>query len=592
MVGTNEDITERKEAELAASAAHAMLQGLFDLAPVGISRVDLVTRRVVDFNAAICQLLGRSREELVADLGSYLAPECREARQHNLAQAIETGRYGPTEAVMLHASGRRVDVVLSGARVLDQDGRPFLWSIVQDVSRRKHMEAELRAAAEQDALTGLPNRNVLMHRLAQLQQRAIREPGYRFAVLFLDFDRFKLVNDTLGHDAGDELLVLMAQRMRSTLAAVAAGGVGALPPGDRASFVARFGGDEFVYVAAGIDGEREALAIAERLHALLALPYEVKGQAIQSGVSIGLAMGDTGGGVPHALLRNADTAMYEAKRAGRRTTVVFDQAMHARLSRAMQIEAGLRLAVERGEFTVLYQPIVDLESGQMSSVEALIRWQHPELGSVSPVEFIPIAEDSGQIVPIGEWVLRQSCLQWSRWQQQDAAAAPAGMSVNLSRVQMLLGNRLLLVVRSALADAGMPAAALQLEITEREVMKDPAAARELMLGLSAMGVRLAMDDFGTGTSSLGCLRDYPFDTIKIDKSFVTDLGRDPHVLAVAHATVSVIENLGMASVAEGIESPAEVAILQAMGCRYGQGYLFARPLAADQLLAEMAAHAG
>jgi EAL domain-containing protein (putative c-di-GMP-specific phosphodiesterase class I) len=299
-------------------------------------------------------------------------------------------------------------------------------------------------------------------------------------------------------------------------------------------------------------------------------------------------MGDSGEGVPHVLLRNADTAMYEAKQNGRGSTVVFDQAMHARLSRAVQIEAGLRLAVERGELTVLYQPIVDLENGQMSSVEALLRWQHPELGSVSPAEFIPIAEDSGHIVAIGEWVLRQACLQWARWQQQDAAAAPAGMSVNLSRVQMQLGNRLLQVVRSALSDAGMPASALQLEITERLVMKDPAAARELMLGMNAMGVRLAMDDFGTGSSSLGCLRDYPFDTIKIDKSFVTDLSRDPHVLAVAHATVNVIENLRMTSVAEGIEDPAEVAMLQAMGCRYGQGYLFARPLAADQLLAVMA----
>jgi predicted signal transduction protein with EAL and GGDEF domain len=382
------------------------------------------------------------------------------------------------------------------------------------------------------------------------------------------------------------LLVMLGQRLRGALPVA---GVGAEEGRDAESFVARFGGDEFVYVAAGIDGEREARAIAERLHGLLSAPYPVKGHDIQSGVSIGIAMGNSGGGVPHALLRNADTAMYEAKRAGRRNTVVFDQAMHARLSRAMHIEAGLRLAVERSELTVLYQPIVDLESGRMTSVEALLRWQHPELGSVSPVEFIPIAEESGQIVAIGEWVLRQSCLQWARWQQQDAAAAPWGMSVNLSRVQMVLGNRLLGVVRSALNEAGMPAAALQMEITEREVMKDPAGARELMLGLNAMGVRLAMDDFGTGTSSLGCLRDYPFDTIKIDKSFVTDLGRDPHVLAVAHATVNVIENLGMASVAEGIEDPAEVAMLQAMGCRYGQGYLFARPLAADKLLAAMAA---
>jgi len=590
MFGTTEDITQRKEAELAAGAVQLMLQGLFDASPVGISRVDLVTRAAVDFNPAMCQMLGRSREDLLADggLGQHFAPESRDARWQALALALEKGSFGPREAVMLHASGRHVNVVMSGARVLDESGHPFLWSVVQDISGRKRMEAELRVAAEQDALTGLPNRHVLMARLTQMQERALRAPGYRFAVMFLDFDRFKLVNDTLGHAAGDELLVMLAQRLRSVLSARVAEGAKALPAAQDHSFVARFGGDEFVYVAAGIDGEREALAIAERLQAALALPYEVKGQVIQSGVSIGLAMGDSGEGVPHVLLRNADTAMYEAKQNGRGSTVVFDQAMHARLSRAVQIEAGLRLAVERGELTVLYQPIVDLENGQMSSVEALLRWQHPELGSVSPAEFIPIAEDSGHIVPIGEWVLRQACLQWARWQQQDAAAAPAGMSVNLSRVQMQLGNRLLQVVRSALSDAGMPASALQLEITERLVMKDPAAARELMLGMNAMGVRLAMDDFGTGSSSLGCLRDYPFDTIKIDKSFVTDLSRDPHVLAVAHATVNVIENLRMTSVAEGIEDPAEVAMLQAMGCRYGQGYLFARPLAADQLLAVMA----
>lgn len=590
MVGANEDITERKEAELAAAATQAMLQGLFELAPVGISRIDLQTGQAMDFNDALCRIVGRSRDDLIASggLGPHFTHEYVQTRQQNLLQALETGHYGPTEAVMLHASGRRVDVVLSGARVLDHAGRPHVWSIVQDVTRYKQMEAELRAAAEQDPLTGLPNRNVLMKRLSEAQQRAAADPDFVFAVLFLDFDRFKLVNDTLGHDAGDELLVLMAQRMSAVLCGCEHGTTDAARAEACGSFVARFGGDEFVIVAAGIDGVREAKAIAERLHAQLSPPYEVKGQVIQSGVSIGLAMGDSGTDGLLSLLRNADTAMYEAKRAGRGITVVFDHAMHARLTRSLQIEAGLRLAVARDEFTVLYQPIVDLETGRMSSVEALLRWRHSVLGSVSPAEFIPIAEECGQIVAIGEWVLRQACLQWVRWQREDAARAPAGMSVNLSRVQMLLGNQLLVVVRTVLAESGMPPAALQLEITEREVMKDPGAARELMLGLSALGVRLAMDDFGTGTSSLGCLRQYPFDTIKIDKSFVTDLGRDPHVLAVAHATVNVIENLSMVSVAEGIEDPAEVAMLQAMGCRYGQGYLFARPLPADQVLARMA----
>ena len=583
MLGTHEDIHARKSAAVAAAEAHAMLHGLFELAPVGIGLVDLQTLCAADYNQALCDMLGYRRDELMAPaLHGHLPGKLAGLRERNLAEASRTGRYGPCEAALQHRDGHVVDVLLSGASIVASDGRPYVWSIIQDISQRKAMERSLRTAAEQDRLTGLPNRSMLTQRLEQLAERARAEPGFRFALLFLDFDRFKLVNDTLGHDAGDELLVALGLRLRGALSAAGPDAVAA------GSMVARFGGDEFVYIAAGIENTDEARSLADRLQLALAAPYRVKGHDLHSTASIGIALGEGPCAVPHELLRNADIAMYEAKRAGRCTTVVFDHAMHARLTRALRVEAGLRSAVQREEFSVVYQPIVDLDSGRMSSVEALLRWHSPDIGAVSPNEFIPIAEESGQIIAIGEWVLRRACRQWTQWQQQDAAAAPAGMSVNLSRVQMALGNRLLLVVRSALEDAAMPASALQLEITEREVMKDPAGARELMIGLSALGVRLAMDDFGTGTSSLGCLRDYPFDTIKIDKAFVTDLGRDPHVLAVAHATVNVIENLGMVSVAEGIEDPAEVAMLQAMGCRYGQGYFFARPMAADKLLAAMA----
>ena len=578
------NITRRKEAETAQRREHGMLQALFDMAPLGISLIDLNSLQPVDFNSACCDIVGYTRDELLST--NAARPTLYESpgeRGQYLMQARHVGRCGPLESIFIHKDGRRIDVLLSGTRVLGLDGRPYLWSIEQDITQRKAMERELRAAAEQDRLTGLPNRTVLLQRLQQHCDRSHTEPGFCFAVLFLDFDRFKLVNDTLGHGAGDELLLAMGRRLNNELATSGAANDGS------GSFAARFGGDEFVYVAAGIDGISEARVIADRLQSALSAPYDLTSQTFHSSVSIGISMGGSTAGGPHELLRNADTAMYEAKRTGRGNTVLFNVTMHERLTRALRIEAGLRLALQRQEFTVFYQPIVDLSSGSMISAEALLRWNHPEMGKLSPDEFIPLAEETDLIVPIGEWVLRQSCLQWARWQREDPRIAPTSVSVNLSRRQMVLGNQLLLAVRASLEQADMPGSALQLEITEREVMKDPASARELLLGLSAIGVRLAMDDFGTGTSSLGCLRDFPFHAIKIDKSFVTDLSRDPHVLAVAHATVSVIENLGMISVAEGVEASQQVAMLQAMGCRYGQGYLFGRPMPADRLLSAMAA---
>ena len=459
-----------------------------------------------------------------------------------------------------------------------------------DITQRKRTETAaslahtmLRHAAEEDELTGLPNRTVLMQQLQILTERSRADPSFCFALMLLGLDRFKLVNNTLGHAAGDQMLVSLGERLRDALPETT---------GDlevEGSLVARFGGDEFAYVAWGIDGVGEAGAIADRLRSALLAPYPIKGQDLQTGVSIGIAMGDLTANGPHELIRNADIALNEAKQAGLGFTTLFDQTMHDRLSRRLRIEVALRQALQRCELNLLYQPIVDLNNGRMISVEALLRWNHPKLGAVSPNEFIPIAEETGLIVPIGEWTMRESCLQWARWQEQDPDTAPPGLSVNLSRVQVALGDRLLLTVRSALASARMPAAALQLEITEREVMKDPVGARELILGLRDIGVRLAMDDFGTGTSSLGCLRDYPFHSIKIDKTFITNICRDPHVLAVAHATINVIENLGMVSVAEGIEEPQVLAMLQAMGCRCGQGYLFARPMPAEQVMDAMVA---
>ncbi len=560
------------------SAPRDLQRTLFDLSSLGIQLIDLERQKVVAVNDALVRMTGYTREELLHEDGhERFAPEARALRAHWAREVQTHGQFGPVEADYLHRGGHRLRLVFHGVRVTDPRHRNYLWLSVQDVSAQRALEDALRTAAGTDRLTGLANREGLLLALNGLVARAAAGGG-GFALLFMDVDRFKLVNDTLGHAAGDELLREVAQRLRAHA-------------GPRGWPLARFGGDEFVALLADVADAAAASKQAAALLDALARPYRVQEQDIHTSASLGVALWQSAADDGQTLMRDADTAMYEAKRRGRGQHVVFDDAMRARLTRTVHIENELRHAVARGQLRAVYQPIVDLHTGVMGSVEALLRWDHPELGTVSPVEFIPVAEDGGHILGLGEWILAESCRQWRVWQREDAALAPARVSVNVSRKQLALGPRLLAAVRAALADNEMPAQALQLEITEREVMQHPEQAQALLRELSGMGLRLAMDDFGTGTSSLGCLREYPFHTIKIDKSFVTDLCRDPQVLAVAHATVNVIANLGMLSVAEGIEDATEVAALQAMGCDHGQGYLFAAPLAADRVLA-FAAGAG
>ena len=574
--------------------------GLFELSPLGLMLVELDTATVVDANAAMTRITGHSRDELLrGHADPVLDPRTWTEGEGPLAKALQRRHIGPLELDLQHKSGRTVHVECRSLRVLDAQHQAHVWLSFTDVTERHALERQLRAAAHRDPLTGLANRAALRQALqAQIssQRHALiqAEGGPSpagVAVIFLDLDRFKFINDTLGHNAGDDMLCAVALRLRAVAHRLRSS---ARP--EAAWTVSRLGGDEFVLVVPDAADTESAMAAGHAVMQALSEPYTVRQYVLPAGASIGVALWNakeaaaasgTDSTDADALMRDADIAMYEAKHAGRGRCVLFDDTMRARLNRAVVIENELRHAVARGQLEAVYQPIVDLETGAMRSVEALLRWTHPELGPVSPNEFIPVAEESGHIQALGEWILRTACKQWTAWQTENAAVAPATMSVNLSREQMALGERVLTVVREALADAAMPAAALQLEITEREVMKSPEQARSLLLELSAMGVKLAMDDFGTGTSSLGCLRDYPFDTIKIDKSFVTNLCRDPQVLAVAHATVNVIENLGMVSVAEGIEDPAEVAALQAMGCHYGQGYLFAKPLPGKDLLAAM-----
>jgi diguanylate cyclase (GGDEF)-like protein len=454
-----------------------------------------------------------------------------------------------------------------------------------DVAAREAMEAALLEAAQQDKLTGLPNREAFMERLGQTLLRVRAGKQLQFAVLFLDFDRFKLINDTLGHEAGDELLRQISRRLQGALRASEAGITGI-----NAVLISRFGGDEFLILIDDLQGARNVIRVSEHLLEALAPAYNVFSSEVHSMASVGIVIGDpiSSNSTADEIVRNADVAMYEAKRSGRGCSVVFNAGMHARLTRHVAIETSLRRALGSDELYLEYQPIVDLRSGRRLYVEALARWKHPTMGLISPSEFIPIAEESGLIVAVGQWVLERACRAMIEWRARDPHNAPAMVSVNLSRAEIALGNRLLEQVQATLEAVGLPPECLQLEVTEREVMRNPEAARELLGRLRQFGVRLAMDDFGTGTSSLSLLRAYPFHTIKIDRSFLQDLSTSREVLAVIQATVNLIGNLEMVSLAEGVEDSSQVAILRSLGCRYAQGSFFSRPVSADRLLEAMA----
>lgn len=555
-------------------------RGLFELSPVGISLNDMATGRFLQANDALLGPTGYSREELESLTYWDITPLSYASQEAEQIESLKaTGRYGPFEKEFIRKDGTRYPVLLSGMCLTDANNRSVIWSLVQDISQRKALELKLTQAARCDRLTGLANRALFMERLSHAITRVRNGRQALFAVLFLDFDHFKLLNDTLGHEAGDELLKQIAVRLRASLRST-----DAMSNDADGNLIARFGGDEFVILINDLSTGADAPRVAERLLNSLAPIYTIHGREVHSSASIGIVTSEQCLESPEEVIRNADVAMYEAKRSGRACSAVFNEAMHTRLTRHVTIESGLRKALGTSQLSLAYQPIVELSTGRMASAEALLRWNHPVLGNISPAEFIPVAEESGLIIPIGEWVLQEACRQLAQWRRQDPARAPDTVSVNVSRAELALGRKLLERVRSTLAKTGIPAESLQLEVTEREVMRDPAATRNLMQELRSLGVRLAMDDFGTGASSLSCLRDYPFDTIKIDRSFVSDLATGSDELAVLHSTIMLVENLGMSSVAEGVEHASHVAVLQSLGCRFAQGYYLSRPVPPDALL--------
>ncbi|MEA2630608.1 MAG: hypothetical protein QOE66_827 [Chloroflexota bacterium] len=436
----------------------------------------------------------------------------------------------------------------------------------EDITQRKMAEEQLLHDAFHDSLTDLPNRALFMDRLRRAIHRTKRQANYRFAVLFLDLDGFKVVNDSLGHATGDQLLIAIGRRLELGMR--------------RGDTLTRLGGDEFAILADDIRDLGDAILLAERVRLDLKAPFNLGGHEVFATASVGIAVGTKDRDRPEDLLRDADTAMYRAKAQGKERFVVFDQAMHTSVVERLRLETDLRRAIDRGEFAVHYQPIVALRTGRIDGFEALVRWEHPERGMIAPSVFIPVAEETGLILPLGLWVLRAACRQLRTWQEGAPGLSSLMISVNLSSKQLMQPD-LVEQVDQVLRETGLAPEHLKLEITESVIMEHPPSANEVLGRLKGRGIQLSLDDFGTGYSSLSYLHRFPIDTLKVDRSFVNRIDAEDGDPVIVQTIVTLAHNLGMQVIAEGVETEEQVNRLKAMGCQYGQGYFFSRPVDGD-----------
>lgn len=444
----------------------------------------------------------------------------------------------------------------------------------EEIKERLTVQEQLHYEATHDVLTGLPNRKFLMQSLDEACQRRECDPDYLFAVLFLDLDNFKLVNDSYGHNTGDRLLVDIAGHLRNCLADV---------KGKKLAsevILARLGGDEFVVLLEGLIDSNIAIQTAECILAQSKVPYDLSEQEIVLGTSIGVAMGEGGGQSAEHLLRNADIAMYCAKLRGRSGYAVFDQAMHEEVVQTLQMENDLRVAIEEKQFVLHYQPIVELETAKILGFEAMVRWEHPKRGQIPPLRFIPSLEENGMIVELGRWILEVTCQQIKAWNERLSEEQALAMSVNISKRQ-ILEPTFVADLCHILGQVGIPGSMLKLEITESVIMSDPEKIVEVLGSLHEIGVQLHMDDFGTGHSSLSCLHQFPLDVLKIDQAFVKTMESNREYAAIVDAIVTLAHNLNMKVTVEGIEEFDQIAQMIALDCDYGQGYYFSRPVPSE-----------
>jgi diguanylate cyclase (GGDEF)-like protein/PAS domain S-box-containing protein len=572
------DVTEREQLRTALGTTGDQLREAQAVAKVGIWDWDVAADQV-RWSDELYRIFGLTPEAFPATLEGYLAvvhPDDRAMVQATVERSLRTMESFEFAHRAIPPGGS-VRWLQCRGRVRGVDGRPVqMTGACQDVTAQREAAEALSKLALHDPLTALPNRTLFMDRLGQALCRLDRRDRV-LAVLFVDLDRFKSINDRLGHAAGDEVLLAVSGRLREVLR-----------PDDT---VARLGGDEFVVLCEDLEDDRAALKVAERVLAALDRPVVCGDQEVVSSASIGIALTRRSDATPDALLRDADMAMYRAKETGRHRIEVFDNTARLRTQARIQTAEELRQAVDSDQLRVVYQPIVQLGQAIPSGVEALVRWQHPRRGLLTPAEFIQLAEDTGLVVPLGAWVLRQACRDLTRVLDQGGFGAPLSplvVSVNLSARQLNMPG-LLPMVESVLAEYGLPAWRLCFEITESVLMEDVDLAISVLSDLRALGVRLAIDDFGTGYSSLGYLRRFPVDIVKLDRAFVAGLGSDSAADAIAAAVINLGHALGLSVIAEGVENEEQLTVLRALRCDRAQGYLWSTPQAPEPLVEWMAA---
>ena len=560
VIGVATDTTEQSRAMREAEASELRYRTLFEGNLAGVFRSS-VDGRLLDCNESFARIFGyASRDEALSQSAwdFYLTPEDRNA---SMLRVQENGSLTNYEARLRRRDGSPVWILENCTLVAGPEGdRTILEGTIIDITERKRAEEQVKELAFHDALTGLPNRVLFHDRLAVAVAQAFRQPS-RLAVLYLDLDRFKVINDSLGHSTGDELLRGVAERLRASVR-----------EGDT---VARLGGDEFTVLVAGLATDEDTIKIAHKILEAIRLPFRIDDRDLYVTTSIGIALYPADGLDAETLVRNADTAMYRAKDQGRDHCQLYTPAMNSRALERLSLESRLRQALQNEELTVHYQPVVDLTTGTVRGAEALLRWRHPELGLMQPSEFIPLAEASGLIVGIGDWVLRQACARMKKW--REGGFGGLTVAVNISTRQFQQAD-LVARVTHALADTGLDPSALDLEITETNAMQNAEASVVALGGLKALGVRIALDDFGTGYSSLSYLKRFPIDSIKLDQSFVHDVTTDADDAAIAATIIAMAHTMELAVVAEGVETEEQLAFLRRHGCDRMQGHLLAPAL--------------